>query len=87
MPRRNPSARYVRSPQRPKPSPRGDRRVCITGKTRYGDRDEALRVLRAIQRTSTRERVPQRVHDEVCDFCGGWHLTSLSAEVPRESRH
>jgi hypothetical protein len=92
MPRRKPKPRVTQRQrrgeveQRRKPITKGTS-ACRTGKTRYGDRSEALRVLRAIQATSTRERVPQNVYDDPCEHCGGFHLTGLPTATKPIEHH
>ena len=83
MPRRKPKPQYATRDgrqigQRKKLPVKGSS-ACPTGKTRYPDRAEAVKVLNAIRATSTRSKVPSRIHDEVCEYCGGWHITSLLA--------
>lgn len=47
-------------------------------KKRYESRQNALHAIKLIQRTSKRNKVPQRTYQ--CYKCEGWHLTSMDAK-------
>jgi hypothetical protein len=50
--------------------------ICAsTGKRRYSTRAGARLALNQVQQFGRRAELPCRTYE--CEFCGGWHLTSM----------